>query len=306
MEQEATKKAEEFLEHVNKTYGLSLSQITVVKINEKEYLKFYEPDSNTIKMIENGSQNLNEYFKELQQKLSFAKSNNELNNAKNIFEYEEKYVRSSIKLISIMELETNFNRYTLNLSEEKIRQLAFLVKNAKALDIAYINVESGMYVNNNQETLYIEKDQITGKSVIKKAEAQVYEDKKVKVDEDNYQLDVDGINFDEVVEGIDITVPNDEPLIIAGETIDLNTLSNYIQYPELLERQVESQQITQKRKTIIQYLIEAYQRKLTKKQNTNNKVLVLRYPDKAAFIDAFLLAILSSTAAIIIAMVVYF
>lgn len=284
MDNVVSTKAEEFMDKVNKTYGLSLAEICVVKIKGKEYLKFYESDTNTIKMIENGNQSLNEYFKELQMKLSFAQSNNELNNAKNIFEFEEKYVRNSINLISVEYLKSNFYKYVTNLNMETINQLKFLLINSKNLDIKYISVDKLMYINGKQETLYL--DQLANKTVIKKAETIIYEDSRIN------DLNIENIDYEGLIEKIDLTVVNDEPIVISGEIIDLVTLSNYIEYPELLDKQFNNKQITLKRKIIIENLIKAYQNKM--QLNQNNKVLVYKYPNKAAFIDTLLLVIMCS------------
>jgi len=282
--------AKEKLEELSKTYGLSLSQITVVNIEGKEYLKFYDPKEDTIKMIHNGNQNLNEYFNELQNNLSFAKTGNELENARSIFEHEEKYVRESVRLIPISDLINNFNSMTTYLSPNQINKLMFLLKYATTLQIQYIDIKEGICINNNHEVLYPTYNPQDGKYMIKQAEEKKYEDEKMQVD---INVEIDGIDFDLLVENFEINVPSDEPIIVSGEQIKVEELNNYINYPELLEKQVNDNQISRKRHIILQHLISAINRKLAKKEKTNQKRLVLKLPNESAYINYLLLFVIA-------------
>lgn len=279
------------LNELNKVYGINLKQLSVVKVEGKEYIKFYDSNENIIKMIHNGDQSLNEYFKNLQEKLSLAQTKNEQANAKNIFDYEEKYVRESITLISVLEVKNNFETLTNHLEGEKLRLVTFLVQNADNLDLAYINVNQTLCVNSSQEVFYPYYDQVNNKYIIKKAEEKKYETTNKYVYENNNLLEFDSIDFDSIAEKIE--VPTDEPIIISGEEINLEELNNYIIYPELLEKQQETNQITEKRKTIIKLLIEAMQRRQENKLKNPDKRLVLKLPNESAFVDALLLAIIS-------------
>lgn len=304
LQNQANDLKDESIKAIAKTYKLSLSQIEVVKIEDKEYFKFYDSDNKCIKMFENRiDRDLNDQFINAQKELSFAQNEDELKNAKNIFEYESKYNRKMITFFSVKELENNLlsYRYILNQSDkETLDAFLFLLKNVEVLRLEYINIEKSIAIDENQNVLYAYLEKETNQFRIQKAEVEKYEDKKVTVDADGYNLELVGIDYDQIMESIDIEVPSEVPIEVAGEIIDISSLNTYYQYPELLDRQLDVNLISERKRTVVLYLIEAYKRKMAKKQIIQNqqKRLVLKLDNnKAAYINAFVLMMISAFAA---------
>lgn len=304
LQNQANDLKDESIKAIAKTYKLSLSQIEVVKIEDKEYFKFYDSDNKCIKMFENRiDRDLNDQFINAQKELSFAQNEDELKNAKNIFEYESKYNRKMITFFSVKELENNLlsYRYILNqLDKETVDAFSFLLKNVEVLRLEYINMEKSIAIDENQNVLYAYLEKETNQFRIQKAEVEKYEDKKVTVDADGYNLELVGIDYDQIMESIDIEVPSEVPIEVAGEIIDISSLNTYYQYPELLDRQLDVNLISERKRTVVLYLIEAYKRKMAKKQIIQNqqKRLVLKLDNnKAAYINAFALMMISAFAA---------
>jgi len=309
--QETTDSTEQQKEDVAKIFGISLNNIEhVVLPNKKEYFKFVSPTDKTVRMIENrrDGENLSQQFKKLQKEMSFSQSDNEMENARALFDFHLKYLNTELNLIPIKEFKENRQnyRYLLDaLDEGKRKAVRALLEGVTTHGLTYINIENAIAIDNNNKVISAEYDHQTGLCKIVNAEVRSHDDQQASMDDNGYTVSISDDEFDAAVDMIDIA--NDEPEImeseeidrkdmkknemtIKGKSIQLSSILRFYQYPELLEKD----EISDTDKYIYRGLLAAIARKQQRTQS-HGKQYVLKKEEKnnqAAFIDSMFLSLM--------------
>ena len=309
---ESVDSTEQQKEDVAKIFGISLTNIEhVILPNKKEYFKFYNPADNTLRMIENRSdgKNLGQQFKELQKEMSFSQGDNEMENARAIFDFHLKYLNIELNLIPIKEFENNKQNYRYlidGLDEGKRKSVRALLEVVSEHGLTHINIENAIAIDNGNKVVSAEYDHQTGKCKIVNAEVRNHDNQKLGAGEEGYTITISDDEFDAAVDMIDIA--NDEPVVteaeeignvdmkkkdemsIKGKTIQVSSVLKYYQYPELIN---QDERLSDVERYIYTGIIAALVRK-QQKNRSNGKQYVLTNNNKnqAAFIDSMFLSLM--------------
>lgn len=274
---------EEQKKELAKTFGINLSDIEHVKLeNGKEFFKFFNPETGTVKMVENRDHNtsLKENFESIQQELSYFQGKDDRKSAKDIYEHNMKHKNVELNLISLSELKNNKYKYKKQidaLSTIDRKKLITLLKFSTKLHITHINIENSIGINKDGTVIDLQYDYAKNKAIIKSASVYNNENELSISDEEiDYEVELSNIDFDKIVDELDIDESLNIPgnIIIANETITEEELRTAVKYPEAIEKVTA----TPKRKTIFQRLVDAVNRHLAKQNGQskeNNRQYVL-------------------------------
>ena len=293
---------EQTKQNMAKVYGIRLTDIEeVILPNGKEYFKFYNPDDQTIKMIENlhDSKNLNEQFTEFQKSISTSQSENERQNARAVFDYHLKFYNIELPLISVRELKGNKSAYKYQfdaLDPKKKKAIRILIENMDYLDLQYINLEEAVGIDKDNNVIVATYNPLTDQCELSAAEKRSYDQGQVSItaSDEYYTFDIRDEEFDELANIVDDEneKTNDtRPVAIRNHAINVAFAKQAYQYPEIIERS----ELSDFEKMLYRGLIAAISRKRQKAQGLNkNKQYVLtpKKPNQAAFVDSVLLALL--------------
>ncbi len=293
---------EQTKQNMAKVYGIRLTDIEeVILPNGKEYFKFYNPDDQTIKMIENlhDSKNLNEQFTEFQKSISTSQSENERQNARAVFDYHLKFYNIELPLISVRELKGNKSAYKYQfdaLDPKKKKAIRILIENMDYLDLQYINLEEAVGIDKDNNVIVATYNPLTDQCELSAAERRSYDQGQVSItaSDEYYTFDIRDEEFDELANIVDDEneKTNDtRPVAIRNHAINVAFAKQAYQYPEIIERS----ELSDFEKMLYRGLIAAISRKRQKAQGLNkNKQYVLtpKKPNQAAFVDSILLALL--------------
>lgn len=293
---------EQTKQNMAKVYGIRLTDIEeVILPNGKEYFKFYNPDDQTIKMIENlhDSKNLNEQFTEFQTSISTSQSENERQNARAVFDYHLKFYNIELPLISVRELKGNKSAYKYQfdaLDPKKKKAIRILIENMDYLDLQYINLEEAVGIDKDNNVIVATYNPLTDQCELSAAERRSYDQGQVSItaSDEYYTFDIRDEEFDELANIVDDEneKTNDtRPVAIRNHAINVAFAKQAYQYPEIIERS----ELSDFEKMLYRGLIAAISRKRQKAQGLNkNKQYVLtpKKPNQAAFVDSILLALL--------------
>lgn len=293
---------EQTKQNMAKVYGIRLTDIEeVILPNGKEYFKFYNPDDQTIKMIENlhDSKNLNEQFTEFQKSISTSQSENERQNARAVFDYHLKFYNIELPLISVRELKGNKSAYKYQfdaLDPKKKKAIRILIENMDYLDLQYINLEEAVGIDKDNNVIVATYNPLTDQCELSAAERRSYDQDQVSItaSDEYYTFDIRDEEFDELANIVDDEneKTNDtRPVAIRNHAINVAFAKQAYQYPEIIERS----ELSDFEKMLYRGLIAAISRKRQKAQGLNkNKQYVLtpKKPNQAAFVDSILLALL--------------
>lgn len=265
---------------VSKIYGISLENIEQIQVKDKEFFKFTDSLGN-VKVIENieNNFNLSEQFKSAQINYSFAQSNNGLNNAENLFNFEQKYNRKELEFINISELcyesegklifTSNFDRLSRSLTQTQIFELKQLLQASKLINLKCVNIENGMGIDDQNRVISSTYNKSRGNCDIDLARVLKFENDIKSVDSDSKEIDLSSIDYEDIVEKLEVA--NDTPIEIAGESITKSEIDQYYEYPEMVNK---NDNISSTKKSIITRLLEILKLK-KEKNNTKNKQKIL-------------------------------
>lgn len=277
--EEENKSLEEQKKEVAEAYGISLSDIEHVQLeNGKEFFKFYNPNTHTVKMIENRDYNngLSEQFKSIQQELSFAQGKDERDNAGAIYDYNSAHKNIELSLIPLQELKDNKYKYIRqinSLSTIDRKKVKALIKSSKQLGLEYINLENAIGIDDSHNVIDVKYDFVTNTAIIKNAKVLNQEDQKDIADDEEINIEISVEEFDAVVSSINvdengISLGETDNINLHGETINGKELNEYYNMPEAIDKL----EVSNKRKFIIRGVIAALTRRLhMKKENTLEK-----------------------------------
>ncbi len=261
---------------VSKIYGINLENIEQIQTKNKEFFKFTD-NSGNIKIIENiqNDFNLSEQFKSAQANYSFAQSSDELNNAENLFNFEQKYNRRELKLVDVSELcyekegkivlTYAFEKLSANLNEIQKFEIKQLLKVSKIINLKYVNIENGIGVDNQNRVISSTYNALKKNCDIDLARVLKFENDVKNVDSNSKEIDLNSIDYESIVTQLEVA--NDTPIEVLGESISKGEVDNYYNYPELLD---QNDKISKTKKSIITRLLEVL-RIRKEKTNTNDK-----------------------------------
>jgi len=303
-EEQKTITPEEETKQVAELFGLSLSEIEQVKIGNKEYFKI-NIDGN-VRMIENISESsLLEQFRYQQDNLSFAQSDNEKQNAREIFNHQLRHQNIELSLSRAEDYidkdEVNHSRLVGLKPETKSAVSALLRLHINGrIQLEYINLSESIAIDINgrviSATFVGDEIKIESATVIK------HEDQKVGVNSDGEIVYISDMEIDSALDTI--LVPDDEMTIEDGE--ELFRVSNIIVggvniETEVLKAakgdttQINDANIPSRNKEIYRKLIEKMNKRKEQKRasKSNAKQYVLsQNTSQAAFIDSIFMSLL--------------
>lgn len=255
------------MKEVAKAFGINLDNMEQINVNGKSFFKFVDPETNELRMLENIEyDNMSEQFKKTQEKLSFAQSVNGVENARMIFDYEQKHNKTLLQFMPLQSLcivqngkiyvTEVYQKLTDGLSVQKKNEINYLLQVSIALNLKSINIEYSIGIDNNNNVIGAKFNETTNQCEIEKATVLKFENDKKIVDENNYEVEIENIDFDNLLSQIEVS--NDSPIEISGEQIKRSDIEKYYEYPELIERE----SMSQKRRMIINRLLETYKKRL--------------------------------------------
>lgn len=260
---------------VSKIYGISLENIEQIQVKDKEFFKFVDSLGN-VKIIENiqNNFNLSEQFKSAQANYSFAQNNSEVNNAQNIFEFEQKYNRKELAIIDVRDLvfEDNgklvptleFDKLSRNLDQEQTFELKQLLQVSKTIGLKYVNIENRIGIDNQNRVISSTYNSNKGVCDIDLARVLKFENDKMMVDSNSREIDLNNIDYENIIK--ELEVASDKPIEVAGESISKSELDEFYEYPEMVDK---NDNISNTKKSIITRLLEIL--KIKKEKNTESK-----------------------------------
>lgn len=266
---------------VSKIYGISLENIEQVQAKDKEFFKFVDSLGN-VKIIENiqNNFNLSEQFKSAQANYSFAQNNSEINNAQNIFEFEQKYNRKELAIIDVRDLvfEDNgklvptveFDRLSRNLTEVQIFELKQLLQVSKDIGLKYVNIENGIGIDNQNRVISSTYNPNKHACDIDLARVLKFENDSMSVDSDSREIDLSNIDYEDIIKQLEVA--NDKPIEVAGESISKSEIDVFYEYPEMVDK---NDNISNTKKSIITRLLEILRIKKEKNMESKDKQKIL-------------------------------
>ena len=274
-EKKEQKTVEEEKKDLAQTFGLSLEDIEHFKLdNGHEFFKFKDPKDQSIRVIEHidYNTNMNDMFKNTQNDLSSAKTNDASSNARNIYEYNVKNKNLEVNLVTITDIKNNeftFKRKMRSLPTRIYKQVQLLMKAHKKLRIHYICLDYGFGINDDGTVIDVNLDFVNGKANFKTAEVVKYNDKEVTVDENNYVVELTEEDLDAICE--EITITDDEPVVeeskeieVKGEKIDTKLIVDAYKDPTVVEKDTISKKKQDMYKAIINHLTKRIQKSKNK------------------------------------------
>lgn len=282
---ETSNDIEEQKKEVAKAYGISLSDIEHVQLdNGKEFFKFYNPKNRQVKMIENRDYNngISEQFTSIQQELSFTQGKDDKDNANAIYDYNTEHKNIELQLIPMQELKSNKFKYMRQinaLSTIDRKKVKALIKSSKQIGLQYINLENAIGIDENYNVIDVTYDFANNKAVIKNAKVLNYQDQIDYSDNEEINIEISAEEFDSVVSNIEVnddgpTLTEADTVNLHEETIDGKTITDCYRMPEL----VDKLEVSAKRRFIIRGIVKALERRLALKKNNSlekEKVKVL-------------------------------
>ena len=242
-----------------------LSGIELVKVRGKEYIKCVDPDTQETILMENLSKdNLELQFKKIIDENHIKMRSNSKENTDNIIRFMKKSKLVST-FIRIKDMENNleeFNRQLDSLNEEKLKLVKYFITHSEELKIDRINIENAIAVDrdNNVIDAYVDINGKINAGIAEKTE-NIYNSNSSFAPSSN-------------------TVINKERQEYTDE--------DYMNFPELLERQYQKGIIDADKKAAIEQRIAIMKQK--KKQNNYQKQYVYtnNADRKAGFLDTAL------------------
>lgn len=286
-EKKEEKTVEKKKEELAKTFGLSLSDVEHFKLdNGHEFFKFKDPKDQTYRVIEHIDYNtsMNDVFKNTQDNLSSAKTDDANTNARNIYDYNVKNKNTELELVTITDIKNDEFKYRKKFRELPTRifkQVQLLIKNHKKLNLRYINIDYGFGINEDGVVIDVNLDFVNGKANFKSAEVVKYDDKEITVDENNIVVEFSDAELDAICDTI--TVVDELPVVedakeidVKGEKINSGIIAEGYKDPSI----INNINISANQKIIYKAIISHLTKRLKKnKEKSKAKQYVLKKND---------------------------
>ena len=281
------KTIEEEKKDLAQTFGLSLEDIEHFKLdNGHEFFKFKDPKDQSIKVIEHidYNTNMNDMFKNTQNNLSSAKTNDASINARNIYDYNVKNKNLEVNLVTITDIRNNEYTFKSKMREPSIstrisKQVQALIKahEEERLNIRYISLDYGFGIDQDGVVIDVNYDFVNSKANFKTAEVVKYNDKEITVDENNYVVELTDEEVDAICD--QITVTEDEPVVeeaknieINGEQLNTKIIAEAYKDPSI----INNNSISKKQQSMYRRIIDRLAKRFNNnKTNTKAKQFVL-------------------------------
>ena len=246
-----------------------LSGVEEVTVNDKSYIKFIDPDTKEVRLMENLSKDsLELQFQKTADKYGIKLSSDAKENTNKVLDFKQKYESTPLGFIKITEMVNNyesFDKQLAALKPEQMKLLKYLIVNREELKIEKINLNNMIALDKNNEVIETKINPATLEISAGKAEAK-------KMEYNNKS------SF--------APTQNTETINKSEEYTD----EQYMEYPELLERQYRDGLITEEQKQAIEARLEQKKQETNALENSNQKKYVYQLTDdrKAGFLDTAL------------------
>lgn len=245
--------------------SFDLSSVEKVSINGQDYLKFVNPETGEMELIENNSNDsLQTQFEKIRDYYSIKQSDDARKNTKTILDFKQKYDSQKVSFVKIEDMVNNYGDYERQLSSlnsSQMKVLNYLIVNRQDLKIDTINLEKGIALTTEGKVVEASIDPATLEISAKNAET-------TKFEYQNQSSFAPATNKEEL---------NKETMY---------TDEQYMEYPELLEKQYNAGLITLEEKEAIEERIEQKKKENAQLTNNKQKQYVYKLEDKkAGFVD---------------------
>ena len=266
------------------TPRIDLSSVSEVRLPSGHvYILYYDIKEQKPVMLRNNntSKSAKEQIETLQNNSQNYQSDDALYNTNGLLEMEKQYTREEVILVPVDQIDKY--QYLLSTkSAEESKTISILIKNKDRFNpkLKYINFEECLAIDENNNVIVCYYNNITNQYDVRYADMVKYEKNE---DEKAASTNIDDIDYDNIINTIEIS---NQPVEVAGCMIDLNTLEQYNNYPEVFEKT----QMQPEQRTLWQRLLEAYRRRKQLQNGStkpNMKTLSPNYK-KAGFTNQFL------------------
>lgn len=276
-----TEEPEKKKEEIAKAYGIDLSQIQHIKIEngEKEFLKFVDPTDKSVKLVAlfNRGMEVQSSFESSQKNLSIAHNDDNKSNAKEVFEHDMNYKYNVVNLTSMVEFKSNkfkYKRVLRQLDTITRKKIQAIIKGSKKgnINLKYISFEYAIGIDENGNAIEADYDFATNKARLKGAELVNTKDRNFNLEDDIEAVDVSEEELNSVFENISITeegvtLISDKKVNIKGTEINTKTVVDLYNMPELMSRM----NLDSNARNIYNFIIGVIIRRIGAKKITGNE-----------------------------------
>ena len=276
-----TEEPEKKKEEIAKAYGIDLSQIQHIKIENgsKEFLKFVDPTDKSVKLVAlfNRGMEVQSSFESSQKDLSIAHNDDNKSNAKEVFEHDMNYKYNVVNLTSMVEFKSNkfkYKRVLRQLDTITRKKIQAIIKGSKKgnINLKYISFEYAIGIDENGNAIEADYDFATNKARLKGAELVNTKDRNFNLEDDIEAVDVSEEELNSVFENISITeegvtLISDKKVNIKGTEINTKTVVDLYNMPELMSRM----NLDSNARNIYNFIIGVIIRRIGAKKITGNE-----------------------------------
>lgn len=259
---------------------LDLSTIEqIILPNGNGYIKYFDNLQNRPVMLKTANSTIpvKEQIEKLQSHSHNLNSQNTMYNTKKLAEIERKYTREEIILVPVDQLDKY--QYLINdVDPQSMKLVSIFVKNKDRFNppIKYINFDDCIALDEMNRAIVCQYNETTGQYDVRYADV-IKHEKEEKVVYNDIEATVSNSDYSAIVDTIEIT---NRPVEVSGYMIDLQTLQQFYDYPELFERK----EMKQNERYIWTKILEVYKIKKNLKDDINDKhkVFVKKKDNKKA------------------------
>lgn len=246
---------------------LDLSKVEIVKTANQEYIKYINPETNEVTLMENNSKDpLQIHLEKMRDYYAIKQGSNAQDNTNEILSLKQKYDSDTVSFIKIEEINSNqkdFDNQLSALKPEQMKVLKYLIIHRKELKIDKINLEKGIALDYDGNVIEASLNPETLEISAKNA---------------------DTVKFEYKSQSSFSPSSNEESINKGSQYTD----EQYMEYPELLEKEYNEGLINLEEKESIKKRIEQAKNEQASLTNTQQKQFVYTMKNehnKAGFVD---------------------
>lgn len=288
-----TEEPEKKKEEIAKAYGIDLSQIQHIKIEngEKEFLKFVDPKDKSVKLVAlfNRGIDAQSSFESSQKDLSIAHNDDNKSNAKEVFEHDMNYKYNVVNLTSMVEFKSNkfkYKRVLRQLDTITRKKIQAIIKGSKKgnINLKYISFEYGIGIDENGNAIEADYDFASNKARLKGAELVNTKDHNFNLEDDIETVEISEEELNSVFENISITedgptLISDKKVNIKGTDISTKTVVDLYNMPELMNKM----NFDSNARNIYNFILGVIIRRIGAKKVTGNESVKERVIEKHTY-----------------------
>lgn len=277
-------------EEIVKAYGIDLSQIQHIKIEngEKEFLKFVDPTDKSVKLVAlfNRGIDAQSNFESSQKDLSIAHNDDNKSNAKEVFEHDMNYKYNVVNLTSMVEFKSNkfkYKRVLRQLDTITRKKIQAIIKGSKKgnINLKYISFEYAIGIDENGNAIEVDYDFASNKARLKGAELVNTKDHNFNLEDDIEAVEISEEELNSVFENISITedgptLISDKKVNIKGTDISTKTVIDLYNMPELMNKM----NFDSNERNIYNFILGVIIRRIGAKKVTGNESVKERVLEK--------------------------